>query len=523
MLPRVGPIPGHLQIPFRRQATSLTRTPQIMKELAAFAFVDREHFEVLARFPIRPTYRDILQQYLPVDWEITKFEIYLYAHYAGVEMPDHGFKIHVSGTTDTADEILHKVVPYLVAQRVSFKIVSDPILLNFLNSKRCARGSSGKFVTIYPPDLDTFQTLIEDLRVRTDGIAGPYILSDQRYRDSKAVFYRYGGFRTIWSLNPDGTKKTTLVTPDGGQVDDERLPYFHVPDWAEDPFASEHSEEREGSDLLNDRYEVVEALIFSNSGGVYKAIDQVTGRTVVIKEARPLTHQWSGPEGSLDAIAMLEREYAVLDALMDVPSIVNPVELFREWEHVFLVEEFMEGVPLSSFRAVEDVILVAHLHDSERVARFCTIFRTLAGKLVDAVEAIHDRGIIVCDLTPNNILVHPDTLDVTLIDFESAYSTDRSGGLEAFSSLWYTPGFRAWERAAAGKVAFEDDLYGLGMVLYSLLLPVQSLFELSPPARDLFVDRLVEAGLPAQVKDVIYSLLDGNLPQTRSTLAAWNT
>ena len=75
-----------------------------------------------------------------------------------------------------------------------------------MNSKRWARQGAGKFITIYPFDEDQFVSVIEQLHQATRQFEGPYILSDRRYKDSKVVFYRYGGMSPFKVLNIKGEK-----------------------------------------------------------------------------------------------------------------------------------------------------------------------------------------------------------------------------------------------------------------------------------------------------------------------------
>jgi hypothetical protein len=119
-----------------------------------------------------------------------------------------------------AVQALRTIVPACVEGETGFKVAGDPALLDVLDSKLQARGHSGKFMTIYPQGEDAFKDLMEDLyqRTRDTAMEGPYILSDRRYRDSRVLFYRYGGFRPLHRLNIDGTKSMLLVPPEGERV-----------------------------------------------------------------------------------------------------------------------------------------------------------------------------------------------------------------------------------------------------------------------------------------------------------------
>ncbi|MFP3435611.1 hypothetical protein SB781_38275, partial [Paraburkholderia sp. SIMBA_061] len=58
---------------------------------------------------------------------------------------------------------------------------------------------------------------------------GAYILSDKRWKNSN-VFYRYGGFRSIY--NEYG--EHCIKDGQGNLVKDERTPFYQVPDFVKD-------------------------------------------------------------------------------------------------------------------------------------------------------------------------------------------------------------------------------------------------------------------------------------------------
>src|ERR1700729_1154228 len=146
-----------------------------------------------------------------------------------------------------------------------------------LSSSCSIRGSSGKFLTVYPPTDERFVEIADWLAEALDGIDGPYILSDRRYRDSKAVYYRYGGFVGLPRLRPDGTAMLMMKAPDGALVPDVRQPYWYAPEWAGDPVADDSHDGSADDQLLGGRFAVTSALSFSNQGGVYVASDVRTG------------------------------------------------------------------------------------------------------------------------------------------------------------------------------------------------------------------------------------------------------
>lgn len=515
-----------------------------MIELQAFTFADPTFFESIARYTPTSDYIDVLDEILPETWTTYRFDIWLSARPRDTTFETQGFKIHVSAINDSAEETIRRAVPLCVEAGVPFKVAGDPMLLRFLNSKGSSRASSGKFMTIYPPTTEVFTDLIQSIAEATSDLDGPYILSDKRYPGSKVVFYRYGGFLRIDQLNVDGTRQAMIEAPNGTLIPDDRVPFFFLPEGVEDPFpepvgdwtvtydddgneidpasvveSDEDAEDANAEAILYNRFEIEEALAFTNAGGVYKALDLLTGDPAVLKEARPFANSWSLQGGFLDATRILKHEYNMLTLLKDSGVTVRPLVFFQEWEHVYLAEEFLEGIPLRQFRANEAVILTSYLDNPERVHRFCSAFRDVALGLVDAVRIIHEHDVILGDLSPNNIMIDPMTLGVKIIDLETAH-VQGSDNDELFRT-WYTPGFRPLEDLGTRRVRASDDLYAAGMSLYSMLTPVQHFFELNPTSVPVFLDRFVDAGVPVRVRHVIDHLLNDRLDDALALLNEW--
>lgn len=489
-----------------------------------FTYVHPHFFESISRLPLQRDFLDHLKTLLPEHWLLQRWDVWVGATYEGAEMPPQGFKIHVSSTPPQAKRVLDLVVPELARRDITFKITGDPRLLGLLLSKRFGRAGSGKFMTIYPPTEEAFRELIEALYQKTRGeeLAGPYILSDRRYRDSRILYYRYGGMRQVTTLTIDGSQRAMLVDPSGELVPDERVPYFRLPGWVEDPFGGSHELAYQGEPVLKDRYHVDSVIVFSNAGGVYRGTDRETGREVIIKEARPFSHFWWGDgQTPVDAITLLEREFHVLRRLGHLGFVPEAVDLFAEWEHTFLVESVVEGLTFQQFWNNDERILAPYVRRPGRVEVFVRDFQVVARRLIDALERIHAAGVIFGDLSPNNIFIDPETLEIALIDFESAHVADEGEELDYFTRQWGTLGFINPGRGERSALGPEDDFYALGMVLYGAVAPVQNLFALHPSAQEVFLDRLVGLGVPEEVRGVIEALLRGDPAAAREILAAW--
>ncbi|HWL34637.1 MAG TPA: class III lanthionine synthetase LanKC [Frankiaceae bacterium] len=470
-----------------------------------------EHYESLGRYVPTQEFLSVARELVPRDWRLVRSDTWFNVVAPRHVMPPQGWKIHVSASVDEAAEVLRKTIAVLVDEHVTFKFALDPGLLRNLNGKNWPRAGSGKFVTIYPPDDAAFARIAERLRVALAGHTGPYVLSDRRYKDSGVVHYRYGGFVRTVSLSATGEQQATISAPDGTAVPDDRRPYFSLPPWVSDPFPPEHPAEPEEPVLRDGRYAILRVLHFSNTGGVYLADDTATGRRVVVKEARPHSGGDSGEGNSQD---LLTKEHAILEALEPYGIAPRPVELFREWEHLFLVEEYVEGISLLSLSAAENKLLVPNL-DPDGAREFRDRLRVLWTNLATTLEAAHAAGVLLGDFAPRNVLVDPRTLDLKLIDFEATVRV----GVDAPTRL-ATPGFASPQHLAVGIAGPADDYYALGALMLASLFPLNTMFLIDPtaPARIL---RAVarDTAIPEAWRDVIAALLDHD-PARRPAPAA---
>jgi serine/threonine protein kinase len=310
--------------------------------------------------------------------------------------------------------------------------------------------------------------------------------------------------------------------PDGELVPDDRMPFFKLMEWVADPFPEEVAPE-EDSGLLHGRYKVERALAFTNTGGVYYAEDQITGLRVVIKEARPHTLIWGPKKVALDAIVVLKNEWATLQRLHGLSCVPQSIEFYQEWEHTFLVQTFFEGISLGQFRALDGFMVMSKMDDPDEIIRFSREWRKICIQLLDAVDAIHSRGVIIGDISPGNVLINRDSMELALIDFEGALLSGADEDITRLGTQWFNPGFRKQESRQAESLSNFDDSYSCGMLLYNLVCPIQSLFELDKNA-PLFriLDHFIEAGLPTQVRTIIQALLEGKAEKARHLAESWN-
>ncbi|WP_199856625.1 class IV lanthionine synthetase LanL [Nocardia suismassiliense] len=398
-----------------------------------------------------------------------------------------GWKLHVSATPVSAPEVLANAARVLAAHECAFKFAATPRIIAELNGVRADRAQSGKFLTVYPVDDDQLRILAEQLHEATVGLAGPAILSDRRYRPDSLVHYRFGCFAAPSDLDDTGFYEGQLRAPDGTATADARNPWFSPPSWASPPFdppaKSGPSRKRGDPVLIAGRYLVTAAIRHSNRGGVYRARDQHTGDEVLLKEARP--HIAADPTGQ-DARDRLRHEAAILRRLG--PTGITPAlrDVVTVAEHVFLVEDLIEGTSLQRWPA-----------GRERQVPVTEVWQ-LARELTQRIATVHEKGYVLRDLAPSNVMVTPDNIPV-LIDMECTVRTDQSAYIAG------TPGFGAPEyfgatgRDTAQPVPApgpEVDCFSLGATLLFVAAGINPVLAADARPTGARLAAIVEAAAP---------------------------
>lgn len=381
--------------------------------------------------------------------------VWKHYHVKDVILPEQGWKIHVTSSLEDSKSVLKKVARLCIDKKIEFKHLKDKDSMIALNSKNANRASSGKFITIYPMNNEIFVELLDMISITLqDFKKGPYILSDKRWKNSN-VFYRYGGFKSI--INENG--EYCIKDNEGNLIEDQRNPFYHVPDFVKDfddylNTINIASDEEMTGDKRLELYNIEKVLSFSNAGGVYLATRKQDNLKVIIKEARPN----AGLDGGIqDALARQKIELDALQKLKDVPGVVNLIEYFQEWEHYFLVEEYIEGRNLQKWIAQN-----FPLYKGSNMHRHVKDTKKILLQLFTLLDNMHNVGVAMGDVQPTNIMITED-LTVRIIDFETAMAVNS----KEKPSL-ATPGFISQDIT----VSAARDWFGLKRLISYLALPV---------------------------------------------------
>jgi HEAT repeat protein/predicted Ser/Thr protein kinase len=201
--------------------------------------------------------------------------------------------------------------------------------------------------------------------------------------------------------------------------------------------------------LVGGRYEVLSVLGHGGMGVVYKAQDRTLDEPVALKVLRPQlaqTHQLATRFHSEIKLARKVRH----------PNVCAIHEYGEDGPHRYIAMEFIEGVTLR-----ELVRQQGPLPPAEACAA--------ALQVLYGLQAVHDLGIIHCDLKSANIM--RDTQGVIrLMDFGLAKVRRADDSAATMTgTLEGTPEYMSPEQVLGNPVDFQSDLYALGIILFELL------------------------------------------------------
>lgn len=203
-------------------------------------------------------------------------------------------------------------------------------------------------------------------------------------------------------------------------------------------------------------YEITREIHRGGQGVVYQGIQKSTKRKVAIK----ILHD--GALAKPRELARFDREVQILVAL-NHPNIVNVYDSGEAAGQSFFVMDYISGKPLDVYMAGGNQSINQKLE--------------LFGKICEAVNAAHLRGVIHRDLKPSNIQIDangdPHILDFGLAKFALGDATDNTRpqvvtitGQFMGSLPWASP-----EQAGGSpdQIDVRTDVYSLGVVLFQML------------------------------------------------------
>ena len=437
-------------------------------------------------------WRELLDTHLPVE---EKNSIWRYSRLREPNDAEQGWKLHVSATILNAVEVLKAVAPFLDSRQAFYKV---PVSLHELQKINAGifydYALVGKFLTVYPQNVEQAVYFAERLHLLTEKFAFPAIPFEARFKPESSVFYRYGAFIVNELKTADGRVVLAMRDEKGDLIPDWRESDEPFPAWTTNPFPVEKSNSAEISPLKKN-FRILRALAQRGKGGVYQALD-VSGsvpRRCLLKEGRKHGEvEWDGRDG----FWRVHHEETVLRHLqgvgIGVPQIYSS---FEAENNFYLATEYIEGDNLH-----------VYLKKRKRRLRISQAIK-FAAQIAEIISRLHAGGWLWRDCKPANLIVGKGG-KLRPIDFEGACLIKNPDAVS-----WNTLTVKTIRRREQTVWHSTEavDLYALGAMIYLLFegeLPVVTENEIPVMRR---------ANVPSAVKNLTAKLLD---PLTAKDLKA---
>lgn len=215
-------------------------------------------------------------------------------------------------------------------------------------------------------------------------------------------------------------------------------------------------------------YRLLRTLGCGGFGITYLAEEEVLKRHVVIKEnfADSICYRQAGTydvmlhsEAHQETFSWALRNFlreARLLATIDHPSIAKVYSYMEAHNTAYYVTEFIDGLSLAD-------VARSYAEHGMHIPQDA-FFGTMA-RLLDALDYLHEKRLLHCDIKPDNILVNRQGVPI-LIDFGAAHEERVRMGEAMVESLGFTPSEQSAENGHLGP---WTDLYAFGASLYYIL------------------------------------------------------
>ncbi|NEQ40980.1 MAG: AAA family ATPase [Okeania sp. SIO3I5] len=207
-----------------------------------------------------------------------------------------------------------------------------------------------------------------------------------------------------------------------------------------------------------DNYETLELIHESERTLVYRARNLDSGQPVIIKL---IAQEYP----SFNELVQFRNQYAIAKNL-DIPGIVKAYSLLPCKNGYALIMEDIGGISLAEYQRLFSV----------SIEQFWEISLSLA----EILHHLHQNQIIHKDIKPANILIHPESKQVKLIDFSiSSLLPKERTSLQTPNVLEGTLVYISPEQTGRMNrgIDYRSDFYSLGVTFYELLtgkLPFES-------------------------------------------------
>lgn len=214
--------------------------------------------------------------------------------------------------------------------------------------------------------------------------------------------------------------------------------------------------------VIRNRYRIEKVLGEGGFGVTYKVRDYKENRISALKEYFPMEIAYRNPGAlQVNPVPGNEKSYErfrqdfineaqTIYNFQNHPNIVSVYHLFTENNAAYYAMEFVEGNDLGNYLAQHG----RRLSWEE--------LRPIIAQTVTALRAVHRKGVIHCDISPDNIFVMKGG-QVKLIDFGAAKRTMNAQSSVVLLKRGYAP---LEQMSANGQIGPWTDIYALAVTIY---------------------------------------------------------
>ncbi len=247
--------------------------------------------------------------------------------------------------------------------------------------------------------------------------------------------------------------------------------------------------------ILKNRYQIVRELGTGGQGITYLAEDlSLSGKPhCVVKQLR-----LADPKTLDLARRLFEQEINALGRLGDHPQIPRLLDHFEEGDQFYLVQQYIEGDPLS-----QDIVPGQPWSENQ--------VNGMLRELLPILDFIHSKGVIHRDIKPNNIIRRKYDQKLVLIDFGSIKQVispeliiTQQNQIRTTVAVG-TQGYMAPEQNR-GQAFASSDLYALGMIGIEVATGISAI-DLQTQYSDPQTGEIIWRRLAPQISDDLANIL----------------
>jgi predicted ATPase/signal transduction histidine kinase/CheY-like chemotaxis protein len=203
-------------------------------------------------------------------------------------------------------------------------------------------------------------------------------------------------------------------------------------------------------------YQITEEIYAGNRTLIYRGIRESDRYPVVIKILR-------NPAPSFDRLMQFRHQYDIGKSL-DLPNVIRTLAFEPYQNSHALILEDCGSISLQSYVYRSGVL-------GETPQKLIT-FLQIVTQIAEALDGLYRHRIIHKDLKPANILIHPETRQIKLIDFSLASRLPKeTQAIENANTLAGTLAYMSPEQTGRMNrgIDYRSDFYALGVTCYELL------------------------------------------------------